>query len=181
MGDTEKPRFDEVWTVNRGFRGFVHDKLFVMDDFKWLEAQAPGYAEWLKKHDKPIITSTQYLDYPGSIEYPLDDVCRFFQEDCWCVNTIAYMVAYAIFTGVKDIWLYGADFIYPSGNTAEAGGMGVAWLLGWHKKNGGRYHIPAGSTMLYSDRVKQLPDGSVRREHYGYHRIAELEQMKKGR
>lgn len=178
-GSGDEPPFEEVWTVNRGLRGFRHDKLFVMDDFRWLEKKHPGYAEWIKKHDKPVFTSTSYPDYPNALEYPLEDVCRHFQEDCFAVNTIGYMVAYAIYAGVEDIWIYGADFIYPNGNTAEAGGMGVAWLLGWHKKNGGRYHIPAGSTMLYSDRVRQYEGGVVRREHYGYHRKEELEGMLK--
>lgn len=178
-GSSDKPPFEEVWTVNRGFRGFVHDKLFVMDDFRWIEEKHPAYAEFLKKHDRPIITSTLYPDYPNAVEYPLDEVCRFFKEDCFAVNTIAYMVAYAIMIGVKDIYIYGADFHYPDGQTAEAGGMGVAWLLGWHKKNGGNYHIPAGSAMLYSDRVHEIRPGVVRREHYGYHRKAELAAEKR--
>ena len=33
----EKPPFDEVWTLNRGMRAIAHDKLFVMDDLRWIK------------------------------------------------------------------------------------------------------------------------------------------------
>lgn len=84
--------FDEVWTVNRGFQAFRHDKVFVMDDLRWLEQRDFGYAEALQKHDKPIITCFTYADYPMSVEYPLDMVVKRLEDDL-LNNTVAYALA----------------------------------------------------------------------------------------
>ena len=171
-----KAPFDEVWTVNRGFRGMVHDKLFVMDDLKWLEEiRDPVYAEFLKRHDKPIITSTRYDDYPTSVEYPIDDVLGAIQDDVFCVNTVAYMVAYALSIRVKHISIYGADFSYPNGNFAESGGQAVAYLLGMSGKFGAQFELPQSTTLLYAHQTETGKDGLPRRKRYGWHRRAELE------
>lgn len=170
--------FDEVWTLNRGFRGYHHDKLFVMDDLRWLEKhKSKKYADFLKKHDKPIITSTVYPEYPMSIAYPFGEVFEDLgNDDIFSHNTVSYMVAYAMYIRVKCITVYGADFIYPNGNFAESGGQAVAYLLGMCRHFGIHHRIPQQSTLLYSHSVKQHPDGSIRRARYGYHRIDEMNE-----
>jgi len=170
--------FDEVWTLNRGIRGFQHDKLFVMDDFRWIEKRSPGYAKWLKKHDRPIITSTVYPEYPEAIEYPLADVVETITDDVFAVNTVSYMVAYAIHIRVKEITIYGADFIYPNGNTAEFGGQAVAYLCGMMRHFGLIHRIPQESTLLYADKCKLNPQtGRIQRPLYGWHRKQEMAEV----
>ncbi len=178
--DTKNPMFDEVWTLNRGLRGIQHDKLFVMDDLTWIEKKKDkAYAKWLKVHDKPIITSTAYADYPMSVAYPLQEVCDFIEDDIFTVNTVSYMVAYAMFTGVKHLSIYGADFFYPGGQTAEEGGQAVAYLLGMCAASKMLTpHIPGSSSLLYACNVKPGPGGALRRAPYGYHRLEELQKAK---
>jgi len=171
--------FDEVWTLNRGLKAFPHDKLFCMDDFRWLEQRDTGYAQFLKEHDKPVITSTAYPEYPNAVEYPIDDVGTWLGDDIFCVNTVAYMVAYALSIGVTDLWLYGADFAYPDGNKAESGGQAVTYLLGYGAaKYGLKHYIPSTSTLLYANKLEQTPGGPPRRIRYGYHRKAQVKDTK---
>ena len=167
--------FDQVWTLNRGIRGFQHDLLFCMDDLKWLERKNKGYTDYLKNHDKPIITSTVYPDYPMSVAYPLQEVLETITDDVFTVNTVAYMLAYAIHIRVKETTVYGADFVYPNGNTAEFGGQAVAYLMGMMRHFDLIHRIPGDSTMLYANKVKPGPNNVIGRiPYYGYHR---LEQM----
>ena len=169
--------FDEVWTVNRGFRAFVHDKLFVMDDLKWIVANKPEYAKWLKTHDKPIVTSTPYPEFPNSIAYPINEVLETIQDDVFAVNTISYMVAYAIHIRVSEVSIYGADFFYPDGSHAESGGQAVAYLCGMMRHFGMVHRIPGDSTLLYANTVKVTPQtGQQARELYGFHRIGEMQK-----
>mgnify|MGYP003134468802 CR=1 FL=1 len=175
-GHGMKTPWDEIWTLNRGVRGIQHDKLFVMDDIAWLEKRDPNYANFLKEHNKPIITSFAYSDYPRAIEYPLQEVMATIQDDVFTVNTVSYMVAYAIHIGVKELSIYGADFFYPGGNTAEEGGQAVAYLLGMGRHFGFTHRIPQSSTLLYAHKARQLPNGTVGREPYGYHRKAQIAQ-----
>jgi|TARA_Y100000310_G_scaffold331473_1_gene405126 hypothetical protein len=169
--------FDEIWTLNRGVRGVAHDKLFCMDDFRWIEQKDENYARYLQNHDKPIITSTSYPEYPMGVEYPLNEVLECIQDDIFTANTVAYMVAYALYIGVKELAIYGADFCYPNGNFAESGGQSVAYLLGRAKEFGCWYKIPQGSTLLYSHKVVQVGN-RLQRVYYGYHRKDEMAKAK---
>ena len=172
----EKP-FDEVWTLNRGFAGFHHDKLFVMDDLRWVEEHRnKEYAKFLKNHDRPIITSTPYPEYPTSVPYPLKQVKDFHEDDIFAVNTVAYMVAYALYIGVKELSIFGADFVYKDGTVVEEGGMAVAYMLGRCKMHDCIHTLPGETTMIYANQVKQFGDGTVGREPYGYHRVREMEE-----
>lgn len=171
--------YDEVWTVNRGFRGIRHDRLFVMDDFKWIAERDPAYAEFLKKHDKPIMTSTVYADYPQAVAYPLQAVMETIGDDAFAVNTVAYMIAYAMHIGVKEMSIYGADFVYPNGNTAEFGGQACTYLLGMCRHFDIQFRLPGDTTLLYANKVKPLPGGGMGREPYGYHRKREMEEKEK--
>lgn len=170
--------FDEVWTLNRGFNAFRHDKLFVMDDFRWIEQHNENYAKFLENHDKPIITSTAYPEYPMSVPYPMVEVLDTIQDDVFAVNTVAYMVAYAIHIRVKEVYIYGADFVYPNGDTSEFGGQAVAYLCGMMRGFDMIHIIPGSSTLLYANKVKADEMGKQAREYYGYHRVKQLQDVK---
>jgi hypothetical protein len=179
-----KKPYDEVWTLNRGMRGFHHDKLFVMDDLRWIEKyRSKAYAEYLKAHDKTIITSTAYPEFPTAIPYPLKEVVDFHDDDIFAVNTVSYMVAYALYIGVEEMHVYGADFVYKNGVQVEEGGLAVAYMLGRCKMHGCIHVLTNETTMLYANRVVQREDGSIGRNPYGWHRIkemADLDAEKKG-
>lgn len=173
-----KNPFDETWTLNRGLRGFIHDKLFVMDDLRWLQKHDKAYAGWIKKHGKPTFVSTVYHDYPSAVEYPLHEVMECIEDDIFTQNTVSYMLAYAMYIKVERLSVYGADFVYPDGNFAEKGGMAVAYLLGMCQERGIKFRLPAETTMLYANTVKMI-GGAVSRVHYGYHRKEQMRKEKK--
>lgn len=175
-----KQPWDEIWTLNRGFRGFHHDKLFVMDDMRWLAKKDKKYGELMGRHNRPIVTSTVYPEFPMAVPYPYVQVRDKIQDDVFNVNTVSYMVAFAIYIGVKDITIFGADFFYANGNTAESGGQAVAFLLGGAKFWGFTYKLPNSTTLLYAHKVKQLSPGVIGRPPYGYHRRDELTDAEKG-
>lgn len=164
--------WDEVWTVNRGLKAFRHDKLFVMDDLRWLDERDPKYARWLREHDKPIITSTAYPEWEMAVEYPLKQVLEIMQDEIFAANTVSYMVAYALSIGVKHVGMYGCDFWYPHSNKIEEGSQAVAYCLGMGRYFGMSHSIPTTSTLLYAHKAQEGPHG-VRRPFYGYHRKKE--------
>ena len=168
---------DEVWTVNRGLRAYRHDKIFCMDDFRWIEQKNPKYAEWLQKPDKPIITSTVYPEYPNAVPYPYANVLGTIEDDIFANSTVSYMVAYAIHIGVERFSIYGADYIYPDGNKSEEGGQAVAFLLGMARELGIGHRIPKESSLLYANKTEMTSDGP-KRIRYGYHRIKEMEDAR---
>jgi hypothetical protein len=173
-----KHPYDEVWTLNRGMQGFHHDKLFVMDDLRWIEKhRSKAYAEFLKKHDRPIITSTVYGDFPTAVPFPLKECIDFHEDDIFAVNTVSYMVAYALYIGVEELHIFGADFIYKNGVQVEEGGLAVAYMLGRCKMHGCVHVLTNETTMLYANRVEHREDGSLGRPLYGWHRLAEMAKL----
>lgn len=179
--------YDEVWTINRGIRAIPHDKLFCMDDLRWLAwrdrkgSGGNGYERYLQEETCPIVTSTPYPEFPKSVPYPYNEVLETIQDDVFNVNTISYMVAYAIHIGVRHLYLYGCDFVHPNGNHAEHGGQAVTFLLALGKaKFGMEFYIPNNSTLLYANRIKQVRPGVQLRQPYGYHRRNDLPEELRG-
>jgi len=119
---------DETWAINAMGSIIQHDRLFVMDDLPYFhkvskEKNKPliGYNDWLHKHPGPIYAQKAYKDFPGAVEYPLEDVLNVIQYP-YINNTTAYALCYAIYLGVQHIKLYGMDFTYANNRGfAEAG------------------------------------------------------------
>ena len=101
-------------------------------------------------------------------------------DDVFNQNTVAYMVAFAMLIEVKEVSIFGADFVYPNGNFAEAGGQAVAFLLGLAKFFGMQFKIPQSSTLLYCHNVKNMGNGVIGRPPYGYHRRDQLTEEERG-
>lgn len=124
----------EVWTCNAGFRLFRHDLLFVMDDLLGEYHKWPDYGDDLKLHDRPIFSSTQYPGYPKLLRYPLEWVCKrlgLSDMDRYFFNTVPYMLAYAGAIGVKNIYLFGADYWHPETAGREDDRANAEWWLGF--------------------------------------------------
>jgi hypothetical protein len=128
---TKSSRFqvaDETWAINAMGSIIQHDRLFVMDDLPYFHKVSKqenpaliGYNDWLHKHPGPIYAQRKYDDFPGAVEYPLEDVLNVIQYP-YINNTTAYALCYAIYLGVKHIKLYGMDFTYANNRGfAEAG------------------------------------------------------------
>lgn len=119
---------DETWAINAMAGIIEHDRAIIMDDLPYFAKAArdinpglKGYASWLKDHKGPIYTQKVYPEFPGSVEYPLQDVLNTIKY-AYLNNTSSYALALAIHMGVKHIKLYGFDFTYPDNRGfAEAG------------------------------------------------------------
>jgi len=167
----ELMRFDEVWGINTTHRSLTCDKIWVMDNLEKVGQNYPDWGNELKLVDTPIISSFQYDDYPSSVAYPLDAVCKQFQDDYFS-NTVAYAVAYAAYIKVEEIFLFGIDFHYPNALIVESGLGCVGYWLGIAKSCGVHYKIPGSSTLLDANLIKNEDNGKgglkVKRLLYGY-------------
>lgn len=158
---------DETWAINSMGGVIQHDLLFHMDDLRIQESRAAhnpegniaGMLRWLKTHPK-FFTSTVYDDFPGAIEYPLQDVINNLGVS-YFNSTVSYAVAMAMHTGVERLALYGVDFSYPDNHKAEQGRACVEYLLGIASANGIHIDVSSDTTLL---------DANVGPEHkfYGY-------------
>ena len=161
-----KRMWDEVWGVNFGVSIYKHDKLWVMDDLRVQAERLPSYGDALRQHDRPIITSTPYPEFPMSVKFPLEETLTALGDD-FLNSTVAYAIAYALTTGVKELWLYGCNFHYPNQTRAEEGGQCAAYLLGLGRHFGMTFRIPGGTTLLGAYHAILVGEG-MRRPLYGY-------------
>lgn len=146
---------DEVWTINAVADLYQCDRVFHMDDVRIQEirvAAAPdsniaAMLQWLKRHPGPVYTSRTHPDYPGLVEYPLQDVINDVGF-AYFNSTAAAAVAYAIHIGVKKISLFGFDFTYANSHHAEKGRANVEFMLGIAAARGIKLSIPRQSSLM---------------------------------
>lgn len=146
---------DETWAINALGNVFACDRIWHMDDVRVQEIRSEAAPEsniaamlqWLKRHPGPVMTSRGHPDYPGLVEFPLQDVVRRFNR-AYFNSTAAYAVAYAIFIGVKKISLFGFDFTYENAHHAEKGRACVEFWLGIAAAEGIEVVIPKNSSLM---------------------------------
>ncbi len=158
---------DEVWGVNTANRCYRLDKVFIMDDLKVVERRYPDWGSELRREKIPIITCKEYEDYPSAVAYPLKEVIDIVEDDYFS-TTVAYQIGLAILMGVKDLYIYGADYYYPNAIAVESGLGCVGYLLGIAKGKGVNFKVPNTSTLMDAHLAYQDENGSVRRKLYGY-------------
>lgn len=146
---------DEVWSINALGDVFASDVVFHMDDVRIQEIRAAALPEsniasllhWLKRHPGPVITSRAHPDYPGLIEFPLQDVLNDLGHD-YFNSTAAYAIAFAIHIGVEKISVFGMDFTYPDAHDAEKGRACVEFWLGTAAARGIKIALPKTTTLM---------------------------------
>jgi hypothetical protein len=148
---------DEVWAINALGDIIQCDRIFHMDDVRIQEGRASvkpesniaAMLEWMKEHPGPIYTSRKHENYPGLVEFPLQDVIN----SCGIAyfnSTAAYAVAYAVHIGVKKITLFGIDYTLPNAHQAEKGRGCVEFHLGIAKARGISIGIPDNTSLMDS-------------------------------
>lgn len=151
-----KHRFaDEVWGINAVAGVIMCDRVFHMDDVRIqaLRAEAApdsniaAMLEWLAVHPGPIITSRAHPDFPGLVEFPLEDVLNHFKV-AYFNSTAAYAIAYAVHIGVKRISIFGMDFTYANSHQAEQGRACVEYWLGIAAAQNIRVAVAKNSSLL---------------------------------
>lgn len=163
-------RVDEVWVVNSALDVLEADKAFIMDDLKDIKHRYPEWDARIRQTKTPVITCNKYDDYPNTWVYPLEEVCECIKDDFF-TTTPSFMIGYAIYKQVRDLYLFGVDFWYPGGAAVESGLSSVSYLLGIARERGVNFKIPDGSTLLDAHMVKfgkKDDKGRRRRPLYGY-------------
>ena len=153
-------QFDEVWGINC-IGGIIHvDKTFMMDPVsRFLDTDNAGTQtgvarQFLKNNKKPIITCQLF---------PLKEVATELGY-CYFNNTVAYAVAYAIWSKVKQINLYGIDYTYKNVSMAESGRACVEFWCAIAATKGIKLEVAHRSSLLDTN----VPDNE---KLYGYHRL----------
>ena len=167
---SRKALCDEVWGINAIGDIIRCDRVIHMDDVRVQEIRAAAaptsniarMLEWLKKHPGPIVTSIKHPDYPGLVEFPLEEVCNICPNG-YFNSTAAYAVAYAIHQGATRISCWGMDFTYPDAHDAEKGRACVEFWLGVASARGIQIAVPRTSTLLDAMYPMTGPD-----RFYGY-------------
>jgi len=146
---------DEIWTLNRGIGVFRHDLAFVMDHIQGEADKHPRYGAMLWKHNKPIITSDNYPNWPNHVrQYPFLEIWNWLagtlnpMHGGWFHNSVAYILCYAAFIGVKDLRVFGADYSLHSSGVVEDGHPNVAYWVGKLEAAGLVVTAPADSSFL---------------------------------
>jgi len=155
---------DEVWGINGGVNHFggrvAYDLLWVMD---WIEQEArtePRYGQYIKRHwnihAAPIITSQatgEWENHPGVHEYPLQEVLQHVGNDNgYFHNSLPYILAYALYIGVKRFVLFGADYSHERIKRREDDRANAEYWVGYCRAKGMQVVVPATTTLLNTDR-----------------------------
>jgi len=152
---------DETWVINKLGSIYKHDILFRMDDLrkprkinqrvicdKDKVTVHDRQDEWMRNHDRPIITSTAYPEYPTSVTYPLEAVINTIGYS-YFLTTPAYAAAFAIHIGVKHLKLYGCDFVYTDNKyVSEMGKGNMEFILAIGMMKGVKIEVAKSSTLL---------------------------------
>jgi SAM-dependent methyltransferase len=168
---------DETWAINALGDTFQCDRIFHMDDVRIQQIRAAADPEgniaamltWLKTHQGPIYTSQKHPDYPGLVDYPLEDVVANTKFG-YFNNTAAYAVAYAIYIGVKKITMFGCDFTYPNAHHSEKGRGCLEFWLGFAAARGIKLSTAKTSSLLDAMEPQK-------RRYYGYDAV-EIQQSR---
>lgn len=146
---------DETWGIN-AVGGVVQcDRIFHMDDVRIQQVRATArpdsniarMLEWMRRHPGPIYTSRGHPDYPGLVEYPLEEVVNEFRHP-YLNNTAAYALAYALYIGVEKVSIFGCDYTYPDAHDAEQGRGCLEFWLGIAAARGVKLAMPKVSSLM---------------------------------
>jgi hypothetical protein len=146
---------DQVWAINALGDVVACDRIFHMDDVRIQEIRAAALPQsniarmlgWMKTHPGPIYTSRLHPDYPGLVEFPLQDVINAAGH-AYFNSTAAYAVALAIAEGAATVSLFGIDYTYANAHHAEKGRACVEFWLGVAHERGIAINVSEGSSLL---------------------------------
>lgn len=146
---------DETWTLNRGVYCIPHDLLFVMDHIQGEADRYPAYGATLWRHRHPIITSDNCNGWPPHVlRYPFAEINAWITDrvsPChggWFHNSLAYILCYAAFIGVRELHVWGADYHHHRSGRVEDGHPNVAYWAGVLERVGLSVKTTESSTFL---------------------------------
>lgn len=146
---------DEIWTLNRGGNVFAHDLLWVMDHIQGEADKNPRYGASLWKHNRPIITSDNFIGWPQHVHaFPFVEVWNWLIKTVnpmhgdWFHNSVAYIMVYAGFIGVRELRVFGADYANHNNGLVEDGHPCVAYWVAKMESAGMTVKVASDSQFL---------------------------------
>lgn len=164
--------YDEVWGINSVGAVFHVDRTFMMDpasrfldDVKAGTQTGIGREFLLETPNKgPIYSCCLDERVPEIVEYPLQEVVSYTSFSYFS-NTVAYAIAFSIYSKVKKLHLFGIDFSYRENlHLAEAGRACVEFWCALALSKGIQIQVAPSSSLLDTD----VPEDE---KLYGYHRL----------
>ena len=136
--------YENIWVVNGGRSHHPTAALeFMMDDYL---GPAMGYSdvpqdvrdEYIKNSPIPIITCNTYDGFDALVEYPLKEIVEHHQT-AYFGETLAYMVAFALWCGVSAIDFHGTDYLgcKPAERASTEYWCGIARMYKGEQRKGG--------------------------------------------
>jgi hypothetical protein len=169
---------NEVWGINALGDVLACDKVFHMDDVRVQMRRAEArpksnianMVKWMRTYPGPVYTCRLHPDFPGLVEYPLEDVINSTGE-MYFNNTAAYALAYAIHYGATTISIFGCDYSYEHSHHAEKGRACLEFWIAIAKRRGIKINLPRNTSLL------DVYDGEA---FYGYSDGHEVEVSQDG-
>jgi len=147
-GQGEHDRIDPMarcWALPWSDRYWAQaERLFEMHDRRLWEMRGKWYLERLQDIEVPIIMHTAHADVPTSRCFPFEHPIA--KMHTWFDSSIAYMLAYAIFTNEKRIIFAGVNVATESEFVHEQ--PCLAYWCGVAAARGIELEIPAESDLL---------------------------------
>jgi len=101
--------------------------------------------EEINKRKIPVFLPRTYHNIPTSMKYPLREIVAKFGITYFS-NTICYMIAYALYKGVKSIDFFGVRMAYGSEYTNEKAGL--EFWIGYAMGKGVKIKVHGESALL---------------------------------
>lgn len=167
-----KKLFDEVWAINSLGSVIQSDRVFHMDDVRIQEIRAEAgntkisaMLDWLKVYRGPVYTSRGHPDYPGLVEYPLEDVLNTIRKP-YMNSTVSAAIALFVHEAAERakadsgedevLTCFGMDFTYPNMMAAEKGRACCEYWLGFAAARGIKVQTPSSSSLLDTCEPSQI-------------------------
>lgn len=172
MSRINSKHYDEVWGINSVGAVFHVDRTFMLDPAsRFLDDVKAGTQTGIAReflletpNKGPIYSCCLDERVPEIVEYPLAEVIKDLTFS-YFNNTVAYAVAFAIYSKVKKIHFYGVDFSYRQNlHFAEAGRGCVEFWCAIALSRGIQIQVAPRSALLDTE----TPEDE---KLYGYHRL----------
>ncbi len=157
---------DEVWGINAAGAVVRVDLSFAMDDYLACVNRTPAFASFFENAKEPFFTSVPRN--PKAIAYPLEEVLAMPGARPYFDGSASYVAAYAALIGVKELTIFGCDYIsggvpyHPRQSHTVTRYMAcMSYWLGYCQGRGINVIVTPASPLLDADLV-------VLEQFYGY-------------
>jgi hypothetical protein len=113
----------------------------------------PAYGARIWNHDRPIITS-EAPGWPPHVHlYPQETVRRHFgAAHDYYHNSVPWIIAYAVWMGVRELTLWGCDYTHERSGAREDDRACAEYWVAIARERGCQILIPETSTLCNANR-----------------------------